>query len=149
MASVRADMSRLWLAVPLAGLVATLAARGETPAAFAGRCIPPDCVAPPSNIPDILRRRALSAGRLARLGATRAFHHGLLSAQTVRPPRVVEAAVSEPRVDPVRDPGQPAVFIVGDRARHHGPGEGWGDFLAPFFDERRIQILNWALENAS
>jgi hypothetical protein len=47
-------------------------------AAFAGRCIPPDCVAPRSNVPDILPRRAWSAGRLARLGATRAFHHGLL-----------------------------------------------------------------------
>jgi hypothetical protein len=56
----------------------TLAARGETPAAFGRRCIPADCVAPPSNIPDILGRRALSAGRLAALGATPDFHHGLL-----------------------------------------------------------------------
>src|SRR6266540_2714553 len=55
-----------------------LAARGETPAAFGRRCIPADCVAPPSNIPDILGRRALSAGRLAALGATLDFHHGLL-----------------------------------------------------------------------
>src|SRR5439155_5230394 len=37
-----------------------------------------DCVAPPSNIPDILGRRALSSGRLAGLGATLDFHHGLL-----------------------------------------------------------------------
>src|SRR5436190_11378451 len=55
-----------------------LAARGETPAAFGRRCIPADCVAPPSNIPDILGRRALSSGRLAALGATLDFHHGLL-----------------------------------------------------------------------
>src|SRR5205809_4725691 len=63
-----------------AGLFAAafLAARGETPAAFGRRCIPADCVAPPSNIPDILGRRALSAGRLAALGATPDFHHGLL-----------------------------------------------------------------------
>ena len=54
------------------------AARGGSPAAFDGRCIPPGCVAPPSNTPGILRRRALPAGRLARLGATRDFHHGLL-----------------------------------------------------------------------
>src|SRR5438128_1304742 len=66
-----------------------LAARGESPAAFGApnaaaalgtpfgrRCIPADCVAPPSNIPDILGRRALSAGRLAALGATPDFHHG-------------------------------------------------------------------------
>jgi phosphate transport system substrate-binding protein len=57
-----------------------LAARGGTPAAFGRRCIPADCVAPPSNIPDILGRHALSAGRLAALGATLEFHHGLLSA---------------------------------------------------------------------
>ena len=56
-----------------------LAARGKTPAAFGRRCIPADCVAPPSNIDDIPGRRALSAGRLAALGATPAFHHGLLA----------------------------------------------------------------------
>src|SRR5437870_8977564 len=55
-----------------------LAARGESLAAFDGRCIPAGCVAPPSNTPGILGRRALPAGRLARLGATPDFHHGLL-----------------------------------------------------------------------
>src|SRR5439155_24027292 len=35
-------------------------------------------VAPPSNMADILSRRALSAGRLAALGATLDLHHGLL-----------------------------------------------------------------------
>src|SRR6266849_3708488 len=59
-------------------IVLGLAARGESPAAFDGRCIPAGCVAPPSNISDILGRRALPAGRLARLGATLDFHHGLL-----------------------------------------------------------------------
>jgi hypothetical protein len=54
-----------------------LAARGESPAAFEQRCIPPGDVAPLSNIPDILGRRALPAGRLAVLGATPDFHHGL------------------------------------------------------------------------
>src|SRR5438552_8304291 len=58
---------------------ALLAARGETPAAFGRRCIPADCVAPPSHIPDMLGRRALSSGRLAALGATLDFHHGLLA----------------------------------------------------------------------
>ena len=42
-------------------------------------CIPAVCVAPPSNTPGILGRRALPAGRLARLGATPDFHHGLLA----------------------------------------------------------------------
>ena len=56
-----------------------LAARGESLAAFDERCIPTGCVAPRSNTPGILGRRALPAGRLARLGATPDFHHGLLS----------------------------------------------------------------------
>src|SRR6267154_1806761 len=55
-----------------------LAARGESLAAFDGRCIPAGGVAPPSNTPGILGRRALPSGRLARLGATPDFHHGLL-----------------------------------------------------------------------
>src|SRR5213592_2733928 len=90
---------------------AASAARGETPAAFGPRCIPApphgaqsapwgpraDCVAPPSNIPDIAPHRAQTArwgprsvvvaplrrggtsGRLAALGATPDFHHGLLT----------------------------------------------------------------------
>ena len=73
--------------------VCELAARGESLAAFDGRCIPKPpqrgcrvgvpgagCVAPRSNTPGILGRRALPAGRLARLGATPDFHHGLLDA---------------------------------------------------------------------
>ena len=59
-------------------LLRALGARDESPAAFAGRCIPPGGVAPPSHIPDILGRRALPGGRLVRLGAARPFHHGLL-----------------------------------------------------------------------
>src|SRR6266566_3827343 len=73
-----------------------LAARGESLAAFDGpfdslalslskgelaqdvRCIPAGCVAPRSHTAGVLGRRALPAGRLARLGATPDFHHGLL-----------------------------------------------------------------------
>src|SRR5437899_6620295 len=65
------------------GILHSLTARGESLAAFDGRCIPAGCVAPRSNTPGILGRRALPAGRLARLGATPDFHHGLLSS----PPR--------------------------------------------------------------
>ncbi len=60
--------------------VGGLAARGESPAAFDGRCIPPLGVARRSNIPDVLTPRAWIGGRFARLGATRHFHHGLLVA---------------------------------------------------------------------
>src|SRR5436190_23473847 len=67
--------------VPHARVCDGLAARGETPAAFGRRCIPADCVAPPSHMDDMLGRRALSAGRLAALDATLDFHHGLLRLQ--------------------------------------------------------------------
>ena len=58
------------------------AARGATPAAFDERCIPAACVAPRSNTDGILARRALSVGRIARLGATRDLHHGPLRTGT-------------------------------------------------------------------
>src|SRR5712692_1518456 len=51
--------------------------RAATPSAFERRCIPPGGVAPPSNTPGILGRRALPAGRIAALGATMDLHHGL------------------------------------------------------------------------
>src|SRR6266513_2982058 len=84
------------------------AARGESLAAFDGRCILAGCVAPPLNTPGIAPHRAQharwgprssvvaplrrgphgadcapwggTARRLARLGATPHFHHGLLGA---------------------------------------------------------------------
>ena len=58
---------------------AGLAARGASAAAFAGRCIRAGGVAPPSNTFGILGCRALPSRRLARLGATRHLHHGLLA----------------------------------------------------------------------
>ena len=91
---------------------ASLAALGATPAAFDGRCIPARCVAPPSNIPDILGRRALRsvvgsratrlasaalsvrvADRPGRLGATRELHQGPPAAGSADL-RVAEAAKS-------------------------------------------------------
>ncbi len=68
-----------------------LAARGESLAAFDGRCILGGCVAPPSNTRGILGRRALPARRLARLGATPDFHHGL-QGQAVPPTRRIPEA---------------------------------------------------------
>src|SRR3989442_5221341 len=84
------------LAIYLSAFMLMLAARGETPAAFGRRWIPApphgaqaapwgpraDCVAPRLHIPDMLSRRALGAGRLAALGATLDFHHGLLWAES-------------------------------------------------------------------
>jgi hypothetical protein len=70
------DMFAFGLVVNTMALLA-LAARGASPAAFDGRCIPAGGVAPPSNTPGILSRRALLPGRLARLAATPDFHHGL------------------------------------------------------------------------
>jgi hypothetical protein len=72
------------LLASLATLAATaagplLAARATTPPAFERRCIPSGCVAPLSNIPDILARRALPAGRIAALGAAMELQHGLQS----------------------------------------------------------------------
>ena len=65
-------------------------------------------------------------------------------------PTVIEPAVSEPRSDPTRDPSRPAVFVVGDAmVKNHGPGEGWGDYLAPFFDDTRVQVVNWAREGST
>ena len=69
----------------------TLAARGESPAAFDRRCIPPwatlGVVHAGSNIPGILPPRALpwaTAALIQRgLGATRDFHHGLLALAAV------------------------------------------------------------------
>src|ERR1700680_4281561 len=74
-----------WLTVVASTAVRTapLAARGESLAAFDGRCILAGCVALPSNIPDILGHHALPARRLAGLGATPDFHHGLLRSSTV------------------------------------------------------------------
>ncbi|PYQ92796.1 MAG: hypothetical protein DMF97_21150, partial [Acidobacteria bacterium] len=83
----------LYAALALGCFVTHPAARGESLAAFDGRCIPAPphgaqsapwgpragCVAPRSHTPGMLGRRALPAGRLARLGATPDFHHGLPS----------------------------------------------------------------------
>src|SRR6185436_12624317 len=70
-----------------------LAARGATPSAFERRCIPAGCVAPPSNIPDILSRRALPTGRLAVLGATMDLHHEPLATNTLTTSAAVRRSV--------------------------------------------------------
>ena len=70
--------------VALLGLVLTAAVplravRGESPAAFDRRCIPPGFVASRSHTAGIPPRRVLPDRRIASLGATPDFHHGLLA----------------------------------------------------------------------
>ena len=60
------------------GVDVGLAARGKSPTAFNRCCIPPRGVAPQSNTPSILPRRALGPGPRTGLDATPDFHHGLL-----------------------------------------------------------------------
>ena len=57
----------------------------------ARRCIPPGGVAPRSNMPNILPRHAWPGVRLAGLGATRDFHHGLLARHDAEGPPAVWA----------------------------------------------------------
>ena len=64
---------------PVASLTQPQAARGETPAAFDWRCIPPACVAPRSNTAGIFPRRALPDRRIPSLSATLESRHGLLA----------------------------------------------------------------------
>ncbi len=55
--------------LPAPGVVEAWQPVAKAPAAFERRCIPPGCVAPRSNMADMLPRRALPGGRLAALGA--------------------------------------------------------------------------------
>ena len=90
------------------------AARGESPAAFGRRCIPAGGVAPSSNTPGILGRRALPAWRLAALGATLAFHHGLLgfAAQNAPPAAAPPARTNSVYVSVVEDSGAPVTDLT-------------------------------------
>ena len=85
-ASVRADGSCSDVESVRTRLAYQPVAKG--PAAFDGRCIPSDRVVPRSNMANMLPRHALSAGRLARLGATRGFTTGCYEG-------MLEAAVPE------------------------------------------------------
>ena len=96
----------------------TLAARGESPAAFDRRCIPPwatlGVVHAGSNTPGILPPRALRGGRLDGLGATRGFYHGLLAT----PPRPLTPTLSPPgRGRPIRALTEP-LRVVHTRTRY-------------------------------
>lgn len=53
------------------------------------------------------------------------------------------------------DPALPTLFLIGDSTVRNGTGNGaggqwgWGDFLAPFFQTNRINVVNEALGGTS
>ena len=119
-----AEITRLETEAGSRANLTRLAARGESPAAFDRRCIPPGCVAPRSSTAGILPRRALPAryaprgaepraengcstdvfsgdGHITGLGATRDVHHGLLGTEAGKKS---EGATRDPRVVADRDP---------------------------------------------
>src|SRR5438093_998711 len=169
------------------------AARGETPAAFGRRCIPAsphraekravgapaaDCVAPPSNLPDIAPHRAQdarwgprsavvaplrrgphgadcapwggSAGRLAALGATPDFHHGLQAQEHSRtnisglysqlPWRYIGPEGN--RVIAVAGvPGDPLVYYAGAASGGIWKTSDGGQEWVPVFDDQPVSAI--------
>ena len=53
------------------------------------------------------------------------------------------------------DPALPSLFLIGDSTVRNGSGNGaggqwgWGDFLAPFFQTNRLNVVNEALGGTS
>jgi xylan 1,4-beta-xylosidase len=95
----------------------------------------------------LLKRRSAA---VILVGAASLFVTATATQQPPPGPRVVEAAVTEPRTEPARVAGRRAVFVVGDSTvKNHGPGEGWGDHLAPYFDAQRVQVVNWGMGGRS
>src|SRR4030095_747518 len=128
------------LAAAFAIGTAVLAARGATPSPFERRCIPAGCVAPPSNIPDILSRRALPAGRLAILGATMDLHHGLLAGPMFsdRVPKELATNRLTALVAAARAQGRPVLDLTvtnPTRARFEYPA----DLLGPLADPEALR----------
>jgi len=80
------------------------------------------------------------------------------SASAFTPARSPDIRVRERKPDPkhpdpvVRDNSLPSLIIIGDstvkNTGQKGAG-GWGDYIAPFFDESRINVVNWALGGRS
>jgi hypothetical protein len=98
-----------------------LAARGAGPAAFAEGCIPPAGVAARSNTDGILTRRALSAGRIPRLGAARDLHHGLLA---TTPERSCECASVRVPAVPISLPRNNGMAMLAPHRRVNSATKG-------------------------
>jgi lysophospholipase L1-like esterase len=72
----------------------------------------------------------------------------LRPAEDVRP--VVDA--SKVRDEAVRDPKLPTLFLVGDSTVKSGGQNGaigWGERIAPFFDSRKLNVVNHAMGGRS
>jgi len=73
-------------------------------------------------------------------------------AQTAKP----ATANASKRIENVpANPNLPTLFLIGDSTVRNGSGTGtggqwgWGDFLAPYFDTNRINVVNRALGGTS
>ena len=53
------------------------------------------------------------------------------------------------------NPGLPTLFIIGDSTVRNGQGDGkngqwgWGDIISDYFDQSKINVVNWALGGRS
>src|SRR5258708_37513334 len=70
-------------------------------------------------IPDILGRRASPPGRLARLGATRDFHHGLPGERIIRYARMAGETQTPP------------LLVAGRHDKQGSPARGGGVYAHP------------------
>jgi lysophospholipase L1-like esterase len=77
---------------------------------------------------------------------------GISFGQTNVPPH--SASHARPINMPL-NPGLPSLFLIGDSTVRNGSGTGtggqwgWGDFLAPYFDTNKINVVNRALGGTS
>ena len=106
----RRDLTALRLLTAVAIGLVGLVVRGEGPAAFDGRHIPADSVAPGPPTTGMFSCRAVSAGRSASLGIARDLHHGLLG-QTQDGERSMFVSVLDSSGAPVEGL-VPADFVV-------------------------------------
>lgn len=93
-----------------------------------------------------LNARMVVAGLDALPG--RPLHAFLRPTEDVRP--VVDA--SKVRDEAVRDPKLPTLFVVGDSTVKSGGQNGafgWGERIAPYFDARRLNVVNHAIGGRS
>jgi len=78
-----------------------------------------------------------------------------LAAPSANPAAIPSAKPAQPAVNLPVNPQLPSLFLIGDSTVRNGRGRGdggqwgWGDFLAPFFDTNRINVVNRALGGTS
>ena len=77
------------------------------------------------------------------------------AAPSANPASTNIAKPAQPAVNLPANPQLPSLFLIGDSTVRNGHGRGdggqwgWGDFLAPFFDTNRINVVNRALGGTS